>query len=62
MFLSSFINSKRSAMIIGYMIALVGSVIGIVICSGIYGRFEFSLPGPIPWYLMIWPQFSFIRG
>lgn len=61
-FCSSFLNSKRASIVVGYVIALIGSLIGIVWCVGIYGNFAFSLGQTLPKGMLLWPQFAFIRG
>jgi len=61
--LSTFINTTRSATVIGYVIAILGSLIGILLCAGIYG---FSLPYMVatamPTAYFLVPQLAFIRG
>eukprot|EP01116_Phalansterium_solitarium_P019773 TRINITY_DN564_c0_g2_i1.p1 TRINITY_DN564_c0_g2~~TRINITY_DN564_c0_g2_i1.p1 ORF type:complete len:1819 (+),score=747.59 TRINITY_DN564_c0_g2_i1:87-5543(+) len=61
-FLSTFINTKRAAIVIGYVIALIGSLIGLVWCVGVYGDNEYTLNDRLPTGFLVWPQFAFIRG
>ena len=56
-FLSSFINTKRAAVVVGYVFGLVGSLIGVIICVTIY-----SGDKKLPFWLNLLPQFPFIRG
>lgn len=61
-FFSSFLSSKRSAVVVGYMVALMGSLIALIWCVAIYGDFAFSLGQTLPKGLLLWPQFAFVRG
>eukprot|EP01091_Cochliopodium_minus_P001939 TRINITY_DN1188_c0_g2_i2.p1 TRINITY_DN1188_c0_g2~~TRINITY_DN1188_c0_g2_i2.p1 ORF type:complete len:1683 (-),score=415.80 TRINITY_DN1188_c0_g2_i2:354-4655(-) len=56
-FLSSFINTKRAAVVVGYVFGLIGSLIGVIICVTIYTDDK-----KLPFYLNLVPQFPFIRG
>ena len=61
--LSTLISSPRFASVVGYVIALFGSLIGVVICAGIYGDIPLiGLNQPVPWYMLLVPQFSMARA
>eukprot|EP01125_Pyxidicula_operculata_P020322 TRINITY_DN749_c1_g1_i2.p1 TRINITY_DN749_c1_g1~~TRINITY_DN749_c1_g1_i2.p1 ORF type:complete len:1080 (-),score=261.04 TRINITY_DN749_c1_g1_i2:788-4027(-) len=63
-FISAFLSDPRAATIVGYGIALLGSLISIVVCAGIFGTVRVSsskiLPVSVAAY--IWPQMAFVRG
>lgn len=52
----------RASTLVGYTIALLGTLIAEVVSIGIYGPFAFSIGTELPKWLLIWPQFSFVRG
>ena len=60
-FLSALVNSPRAATVMGYGIALIGSMAALVVALGIYGPFAFSINRIMPVALYIWPQFAFAR-
>eukprot|EP01117_Protostelium_nocturnum_P007430 TRINITY_DN2658_c0_g1_i1.p1 TRINITY_DN2658_c0_g1~~TRINITY_DN2658_c0_g1_i1.p1 ORF type:complete len:1127 (+),score=257.54 TRINITY_DN2658_c0_g1_i1:1736-5116(+) len=62
-FLSTFIDTTRSATVVGYVVALIGSLIGILFCAGIYGNdIPFTPNLSFPTAYLILPQFAFIRA
>jgi len=62
-FLSSFLSDPRAATVVGYAIALMGTLTAVSICIGVYGNlFSFSLHQQMPRWTFIWPQFSFARA
>jgi hypothetical protein len=62
-FLSSLLNSPRATTVVGYGVALMGSLISLIVAFGIYGPVPFySVGGLMPQWLYIWPQMSFVRG
>ncbi|KNC49900.1 ABC transporter [Thecamonas trahens ATCC 50062] len=61
-FFASFVSSRQVAIVVGYIVALIGSLIGLVITAGIYGVFAFSVSTSMPWWYLIWPQFALCRG
>jgi ABC-type multidrug transport system ATPase subunit len=60
--ISTFLSSPRASTLVGYTIALLGTLIAEVVSIGIYGPFAFSIGTELPKWLLIWPQFSFVRG
>jgi len=60
--LSSFISDPRAATVIGYAVALIGTLTTLAICVGIYGPTNFAIGSTLPTWLLIWPQFGFTRG
>jgi len=61
--LSACLNSKRAATVVGYVVALVGTLITLVFCDGIYGDIPgLSLGARLPRWLLLWPQFGLTRG
>jgi ABC-type multidrug transport system fused ATPase/permease subunit len=61
-FLSSLINSPRASTIVGYATALLGSMIGIIVAVGIYGPTPFAVARRVPTWILMWPQFAFVRA
>lgn len=57
-FLSTFVNSKSAATMLGYVVALAGPLFAIVVALGIYEIVD--RPMPKAWF--IWPQFAMVRG
>lgn len=59
----TFISSRRVATVVGYLVALFGSMMGILICAGIYGNAgPFALGGKLPIAFLLYPQFSLCRA
>jgi ABC-type multidrug transport system ATPase subunit len=63
MFLSSFVNSSRTATVIGYSVVLFGSGLGIMLSQGVYGDNPTRTHVPVmPTFLNILPQFAMVRS
>ncbi|KAH3757745.1 ABC transporter [Pelomyxa schiedti] len=61
-FVASFLTSKRAATIVGYLIALLGTIIGFMIVAYVYGVFTWSVSHRMPPGLLLVPQIALIRG
>ena len=60
---ASLLTTPRAASVFGYVVALFGSLIGIVICAGIYGSIPFIGNNQrLPVWLLAYPQFAMVRG
>ncbi len=63
MFLASFVNSSRTATVIGYSVVLFGSGLGIMLSQGVYGDNPTRVEAPtMPVFLNLVPQFAMIRS
>eukprot|EP01138_Halocafeteria_seosinensis_P011339 gb/GECG01011582.1/.p1 GENE.gb/GECG01011582.1/~~gb/GECG01011582.1/.p1 ORF type:complete len:2138 (+),score=187.49 gb/GECG01011582.1/:1-6414(+) len=61
-FLASFISSRRVATVVGYIVALFGNLVALVLSDGIYGNIPpFSIAHRLPGWLYIFPVFGFVR-
>ena len=57
--LASLISSKRVAAVVGYVVALFGTLIALMLTDGIYGDLPgLHLDAPFPWPLLLYPQVS----
>jgi ABC-type multidrug transport system ATPase subunit len=61
--LSTMIYSPRAASVIGYVVALFGSLFAVIVAAVMYGHLPFIGNGlPMPWYLNLIPQFAMTRA
>eukprot|EP01105_Mastigella_eilhardi_P012724 TRINITY_DN2905_c0_g1_i1.p1 TRINITY_DN2905_c0_g1~~TRINITY_DN2905_c0_g1_i1.p1 ORF type:complete len:1245 (-),score=294.06 TRINITY_DN2905_c0_g1_i1:763-4497(-) len=59
---SSFLNSKRAATVVGYILALMGTLFGLMICIDVYGFFDWSVAQTMAPGLLLISQFAMIRA
>uniref|UniRef100_A0A7S3G9R0 ABC transporter domain-containing protein n=1 Tax=Palpitomonas bilix TaxID=652834 RepID=A0A7S3G9R0_9EUKA len=60
--IGSLLNSKRAATIMGYVVALLGNIICIILCAGIYGKWSFAPNKTLPLPLLLYNQMGFARA
>ena len=61
--LSTALASPRAASVLGYVIALFGSLIGVVVSAGIYGDIPLlGLDRALPWFWLLVPQCAMARA
>lgn len=61
-FLASFMSSRRVASVVGYVVALFGNLVALVLSDGIYGNIPpFSIAHRLPSWLYVFPMFGFVR-
>eukprot|EP01103_Thecamoeba_quadrilineata_P015557 TRINITY_DN4957_c0_g2_i1.p1 TRINITY_DN4957_c0_g2~~TRINITY_DN4957_c0_g2_i1.p1 ORF type:complete len:1851 (-),score=296.09 TRINITY_DN4957_c0_g2_i1:13-5565(-) len=62
-FFASFLSSKRAASVVGYSLALIGTLVAEVICNYMFAVDGTSSLGDVmPWPFLLYPQFPFTRG
>eukprot|EP00727_Mastigamoeba_balamuthi_P008005 m51a1_g3825 hypothetical protein (1807) ;mRNA; r:294618-300690 len=60
--LAGLVGSRRGATVVGYAVALIGTVVSLVVAIALYGQFDFSVTERMPIVLNLWPQFALVRG
>jgi len=60
--ISAFLWSRKAATVVGYVVALLGNLIAILVAAGIYGSsVPYSLGRPMPTWLNVFPIFPLVR-
>lgn len=55
--LSLFISSSKSASIIGYLVSIMSTILGLVLCTAVY-----PFPTEMPNWMIIYPPFALCRA